>query len=119
VRSQSFPAICTASPERVIHPFRTTTPRTMNGTPSALTAPSTFGATRCRGGTGTSFRFAQTVSPSTPLDAQWSSERGGGNALGLITAHAHTRPTGTSDRQPIRLRVQIAATSSGGTGMRV
>src|SRR3712207_9201872 len=64
------------------------------------------------GGTGTSSRFAQWVSPSTPRDAQWSRERGGGNALGLIAVHAHTRPTGTSDRQPIHVRVQIAAASS-------
>jgi|tagenome__1003787_1003787.scaffolds.fasta_scaffold20813065_2 hypothetical protein len=90
----------------------------MKGRPTALTAPSTFGTTRCRGGTGTSFRFAQQVSPSTAFDAQESSERGGGNALGLITVHAHTAPTGTSDHRPIRLRVQMAAASNGGTGMR-
>src|SRR5687768_6155060 len=117
--NQIFPAIWTASPNRTIHPFRTTSPLATNGTPSALTAPSTLGATRCRGGTGTSLRFAQKVSPKTPLDAQWSSERGGGNALGLIAVQAHTSPTGTSERHPIQVRVQIAATSSGGMGMRV
>jgi hypothetical protein len=82
-------------------------------------APSTFGATRWRGGIGISFRLAQYVSPSTPLDAQWSSERGGRNALGLITAHAHTRAIGMSDRRPSRLRLQIAPASSGGIGIRV
>lgn len=56
---QIFPAVWTASPNSTIHPSRTTSPLATNGTPSALTAPSTFGATRCRGGTGTSSRFIQ------------------------------------------------------------
>src|SRR5918995_4750373 len=117
--NQILPAIWTASPNRTIQPSRTTRPLTTNGTPAALTAPRTTGATRCRGGTGTSFRFAQKVSPSTPLDAQWSGERGGGNARGLIAVQAPTSPTGTSDRHPIWWRLQIAATSSGGVGDRV
>src|SRR4051812_25968877 len=105
--NQTFPAIWTASPEEAIHPFRTTVPRTINGRPRALRALSTWGATRCRAGTGTAFRFAQQVSPSTPRDAQWSSESGGGNARGLTAVQAHTRATGTSAHRPSRLRVQI------------
>src|SRR5687768_14041471 len=57
--SQTFPADWTASPNMTIHSSRTTRPLATNGTPRALMALSTFGATRWRGGIGISFRFAQ------------------------------------------------------------
>ena len=68
--------------------------------PTALTTLRTIGASRCRGGSGVSFRRAHTVSPSTERDAQLSSESGAGNTRGFISVQMRTTPTGTSDHQP-------------------
>jgi hypothetical protein len=114
-----LPAMCTASPNSTVHGSRATSPQTMNGTPRALIPTRTFGATRCRAGTGTCLRSAQNVSPSTALDAQWSIDDGGGNTFGLTASQRHTTPTGIRDHQPIQPAVQIAATSATGPGTRV
>src|SRR5690349_14836377 len=90
--------MCTASPNNMIQASRATSPQTMNGRPRALMAIRTFGATRCRVGTGTSLRLAQNVSPSTARDAQQSIYEGGGNTCGLTASHRHKTATGT--RQP-------------------
>ena len=100
-RNQFFPAMWTASPNSAIQTSSAIRPHAMNGRPRALIAVRTFGATRCRAGTGTCLRLAQYVSPSTALDAQWSIDDGGGNTFGL-TSHRHTTPTGISDHQPIQ-----------------
>src|SRR6185312_3760886 len=91
----------------------------MNGRPTALIAVRTVGAIRCRSGTGTSLRLAQYVSPSTAFDAQWSTDDGGGNTLGLTASHRHTTPTRIRDHHPIQAEVQIAATTAARPGMRV
>ena len=114
-----MPNICTATPNAVIHGSSAIRPQTQKGTPAALIAVSTNGATRCRSGIGVSFRADQYSSPSTDRDAQLVIDLGGGNTRGLIMVHTTTAATGSSDHQPIQARVHIAAVSSSGTGMRV
>ncbi len=118
-RNHSLPAICTARPKNVIHGSNTTKPHIRNGNPAALMTLSTNGAVRCRGGNGADFRRAQKVSPITDREAQWSSVRGGGNTRGFTTVQITHKATGSSDHQPIHARLQMAATSSAGIGMRV
>src|SRR5215213_1157131 len=107
-----------ASPVATIQKSRTTRPHTTMGSPREFRASSS-GALRCARGTGTVLRALHNVSPSTALDAQWSSDRGGGKALGFTAVHRQTSTMGTSDHQPIHVRLHTAAVSAAGIGMRV
>jgi hypothetical protein len=47
------------------------------------------------------------------------SDRGGGNTRGFTSVQTSTNPIATTDHQPIHERLQIAATSSKGMGIRL
>src|SRR5690606_18031092 len=52
-------------------------------------------------------------SPSTPLEAQLSVDRGGGNARGLIQSHRIIAAVGSSAHQPIQRRLHTASIKRG------
>ena len=55
----------------------------------------------------------------TDREAQLSNVRGGANTRGFSAVHTRHIATGSTAHQPSHTRLQIAATSNAGTGMRV
>src|SRR5688572_14513202 len=108
-----------AEPNSVGHGSNATSPQTTQAVPSAVTPLSTCGTTRWCSGTGTTSRLSQTLSPSTPREAQLSIDGGRPKIRGLTHIHATDAAIASHDHAPNQSRLQTATTTSGSTEARV